>query len=702
MSTAVQKIMLSWFRLDPVQLDDLRRNYPLSVQREVQATLQIILAMYRAEPGKMRRAFQNFHGKPFGRGFSYQSCCRKLDLFIESGGDWTVLVNRAKLTRATNRKSNVQSIALVPAFIDYWRALCDTYQRRNYIRAAHSRLLDIWYKGIEPIDGYGFWTDYWLKTRRDSCPPNCPDHFLPPGWTYDNLRRYVPSRDERNLTRFGVAAARRGLLHIPQTRIGMRFLEWVSMDDLRLDFLMAVPGCHQAVEMLTLIFKDIASDVGLRFRSRPALAKEEGGKQGIKRRDVKSLLVEFLMIFGYPLDYVMNIILERGTASMTESEAEALELATGGHIKIHFTEMVGGRAIPHGFADRAVGNPSGKSWLESSFNPTHNYLSNVPGQTGASYQLRPLDLYGRQNEQRGLESIAGLLPPHRRLELRRPFLSYQEANLTLEQCLRTMNNRRNHKLEGFDQISIWRWRTDPPSPWMSMADWPKSLPRGAESSIELKQVSETPLERASKLSIGCRFQKLSASAAYVFLERNQKSVSVDDNIIKLGVEGKTYKFRDKDLCEHNGTKYLAYYDAKGIQFAANSRDPAAPLGQLYLVRDDGSFAGTAPLWFGASRSDLERHAELQAEQERVFKRLRKRVQDRNGRALQRRTEDIERNLELAAEAMPSMQIVEPDERPLDPLRNDATERIAHDMQAADRRRQQRQNVNVIKEILKDD
>ena len=702
MTTALakSKVRRLTFSLDPEQLDILRSRYPWKVQSEVLITLQLLLAMHRAGPGKMRAAYNTFPGKPCGRGYSYKSLCRKLAQYIDSDGDWTTLVDRAKLTKATNRKQNQQCIELVPAFIDYWRALCDTYQRRNYIRAAHHRLLDIWYKALEPIDGYGYWYDYWIKVRKECVPSHCPDSFLPLGWTYDNLRRFVPASDERNLTRFGVAAARRELLHIPQTRIGMRFLEWVTLDDLRLDFLMAVPGCEQPVEMLTLILKDIASDVALRFRSRPALAKEDGGKEGIKRRDVKALLVEFLMLYGYPTDYTMNIIMERGTASMTESEAKALEYACGGHIKVHFTEMVSGRALPHGFADRSIGNPSGKSWLESSFNKTHNQLSNVPGQTGATYHLRPLDLYGRQNELRALERIAGLLPPAKRIELRIPFLSYQESNLTLEQCFRTTNDRRDHKLEGFDMISLWRWRTDPPSPWMPMAQWPTNLPQGAEQNIELKQVLETPLERAAKLAIGCRFQKMAPSAAYAFLERHQKAVTVDGNIIEVGIEGKTYKFRDEALCEINGRKYLAYFDPKGIQFAADARDTAADLGKLYLLDlKDGHFVGTAGLWFGPSRADLEAHAKLQAEQERVFKRLRKRVQDRNGRALERRTADIQRNLELAAEAMPAVQLAAPDGEVIAAETNSATERIAGEMRTADRRYRQRINVDVIQELL---
>lgn len=688
------------FSLTPDQLDALRRHYPYKVQVETLATLRVLEDMHRAGNGNMRQAFENFPAKPVGRGWSYPSLHRKYMRFIQSGGDWQTLVNKSKLTKSTSRKRAIHSVELVPAFVDYWRALCDRYQRKNYIRTAHLKLLEIWYNASEPVDGYGYWYDYWQKTRTDTVPPYCPDSFIPNGWTYSNLKRYVPHQDERTLTRFGVAAARRQLLHIPQSRCGMRFLEWLTLDDLRLDFLMAVPGCPQAVEMLTLIIKDIASDVGLRFRARPALPKEAGGKEGIKRRDVKSLIVEFLMVVGYPTDYTMNIIMERGTASMSEEEARALELATGEQIKIHFTEMVGGRALPHAFADRAIGNPSGKSWLESSFNLLHNRLSAVPGQTGATYQLRPLDLYGRQNEQRALDKIAGLLPPLERQKLRIPFLSYQEANLTLEQCLRSLNNRREHKLEGFENVTLWRWRTDPPAPWLPMSQWPAELPRGAENNIELKTVLETPLERAARLSLGHHFRKLAPSAAYLFLERNQKLVTVEANIIELTVEGRTYKFRDAALCETNGTKYIAYFDPKGVLFAADSRDTGADLGKLYLVAQDGHFAGTAPLWFGPSRADLERHAELQAEQERVFKRLRQRVQARSGKALEERCETIEHNLALAAQAMPAVQLASPTQ-PADAATNPVTDSIAANMQSASEQRRQRQNINVINELLKE-
>ncbi|MDP1907106.1 MAG: hypothetical protein Q8K85_02305, partial [Hyphomicrobium sp.] len=339
------------------------------------------------------------------------------------------------------------------------------------------------------------------------------------------------------------------------------------------------------------------------------------------------------------------------------------------------------------------------SWLESSFNAMHNAMSNVPGQTGASSPLRPLDLFGRQNDQRALEKIAGLLPPEKRLELRLPFLSYAEANLTLEQCLRARNNRRGHKLEGFDAISIWRWKTDPPGPWLPMSAWPAPLPEGAEKNIALKHVNETPLERAAKLAVGCCFEKMAASIAYSFLDRHQKFVDVDKNIIEVGIEGKTYKFRDEALCQENGVKYIAYFDPRGVQDAADSRNPAHDLGKLYLVRMDGSFAGTANLWFGPSRSDVERHEEMQAEKARVYKTMRKRVTDRNGRALERSIADTERNLELAAEAMPAVQLATPAQGAADPVPASGMERMAADMRSAEARHASRKNVDVIQELL---
>jgi len=114
------------------------------------------------------------------------------------------------------------------------------------------------------------------------------------------------------------------------TREGLRFMEWVVLDDWRSDFRVVDPRAQKAVQLNGILALDVACALAMRFGVRPAVPQEDGTEEGLKRRDAKAVIAGILLTYGYPLDYICNIIVERGTATISPDDAAAIEEATGG------------------------------------------------------------------------------------------------------------------------------------------------------------------------------------------------------------------------------------------------------------------------------------------------------------------------------------------------------------------------------------
>jgi hypothetical protein len=671
----------------PPRSDEFFR-LPDETRDEVKLMLTCLEVMHKAGPGKMRKAYNSIaHHVQHCTGASYKTMKRKLDNLLATG-DWRTLCDQ--------RRTGF-SVGQPVEFIDYWKSKFDANQRRNCGKAARDELLAEWYRG-EEIPGYGNWRDYWLcKMENEPLPEFCPPWFIPSGWEYSNLMRHKPNKTERALTRFGKVKCKEQLLHIPQTREGMRFLEYITLDDVETDFLIQVPDHPSPVVMKCIVAKDIATDLGLRFGARPALPKDNNdGKHGIKRQDVKIIIYNILRTYGFPTDYVMHIIVERGTATLSEADAAVLSEISGGHIVVHWTSMIGGKSLPYAFADGATGNPTGKAWLETSFNPMHNRLGNLPGQKGAHYQLRPAAMAGRERELKALVKAGAMIPPALRAQLRLPFLSYKEAYESMEQLFRTNNSRTEHEMEGFEDVHIWRWITNPPAPWQSMENFPMPLPTGAEASIEIAKRPESPIERWHRLIQGYAFEKIPESSATLFLDQHHDKVTVRKGIITIKIDGKAYSFRDEETgLMENEAQYIAYYSRKDIQSAARVSNRKNDMACIYLTDGKGRYLGKLPLWVGVKRGDHEELEKRIAEKERALKRVARRVADRNTPAMSQRLEDIEANINTLEEAESNLVSFEAGEN--SSIAN-TTKNLAHmsdDMHAAKARTNSRKKVDVI-------
>jgi len=549
------------------------------------------------------------------RGWSAVTLRRKLDLWRHSEHDWRALVNESK-SRPVSRR-------LSPEFLGYWRSLCDQNQRK--CKPAHRALLRAWRNGDE-IPGYGTWRDWFMREAPEkplpiACPPD-----LPRGWNYKTLINYKPDKAETALTRYGVAAAREVLPKVIGTRDGLRFLEYIVLDDWRSDFRI-IDQKGAVVQLNGILGLDVSTGVALGFGLRPESPKDDGqSNHGLKARDARALVADLLCKYGYPCDYKMTIICERGTATIAEPDAAAIKEATGGQVRVVYTSMVTGNVF--GFADRAVGNCLGKAWIESYFNRLHNEAATLPGQIGSNYRKQPANVPAKIAEARALVKAGQYLPPELRREARLPFMHLPEARLSLEHIFRTLNNRTDHVLESFDDVLEWRYEY--------LDEWRPAHEMVGISDTQLDMIltqtrKESPLERMRRLSHGCDFGKLSLSVMPTLLGEHRRVSVVTGGEITFELGGRKFTWRDTaELALVEGAEFLAYYDKENAD-------------TLHLTTGAGRYVCSIPRVHGVHRGDAAALGEQIAQKQGSLNRTLSAVRRRNVPALQKRLDDMTHN-----------------------------------------------------------
>ena len=232
----------------------------------------------------------------------------------------------------------------------------------------------------------------------------------------------------------------------------MRFLEYVSFDDVKHDKLIIVPGYTKAVELLGIGAMCFGSGNYLRFGLRPRLPSDEdkNRKEALRLSDMKLLAAVMLMDYGWSKDYVSYWLLEHGTATLPAELCRALYELTDGHVVCVFSMMEHG--VVTAWDDRAKGNSRAKSWHESWHNLFHNEGANIRGQTGKDRDHAPASLPAMQREAVLLNRAGALMSPDQRARLKLPFTALEEAFNDTREIVNRSNNRIGHSLEGFHRI----------------------------------------------------------------------------------------------------------------------------------------------------------------------------------------------------------------------------------------------------------
>ena len=519
-------------------------------------------------------------------------------------GDWVVLVNKAKAP-VSWRSAGLRPGSLPETFLQLCEQRFGAFKRADGKRQALISLKRQWQTGRnergepEVIAGYGH---VWKDRDREN---------IPPGWSYSNILSRLKKRARfspavRALLHDSTSAA---LEHLPQvlgTRRNLRFLEKVTFDDVRTDWLIFNPASGQAEEMWVLVARDEATAMVLGFVMLPATLREDGKATHLGAQQMKELAGYLLQTYPLPVGYVVNWVVERGTATLAEAVQLALGELFNNRIKVHYTSMIGGKS-PAGYKEKKKGNSRGKASHESHNRLFHTQGSFIGGQTGNRWDIRPADLNARCAEAREIFLNSQALPEHLRDQVKYPLPTPAVARDLFKQFCIDQNFRKDHALEDFDDV-LEEWDGAKWQPVVARASCPcVSEPNGQDSrATTYRKRKEMPVERAMRLIRSVeKWDRCSPDIIKTFLEHTARTVTVvnDGGEIEITVEGKKLTFAPPaSLVTGAGPRFgfkkaLGYFHPDDPQF-------------LHVTSGDGRFHGT---WYQRGRTEyLDRAALEQA------------------------------------------------------------------------------------------
>src|SRR5688572_17677888 len=193
------------------------------------------------------------------RGWAPGTFRRLYDKFVAER-DWVVLVNRSKCQVAWR----ATSVGLPERFLEFCAQRFGEFKREDGKRQALLSIKRQWRTGRnddckdEVIPGY---EEGWSSRVRE---------LFPTGWSYSNILRQIKgsgkfTKGVRALLHEGEAAARSHLPQVLGSRAGLRFLEKITFDDVRTDWLIRNPKTGKAEELWLLVARDEATAMVLGF-----------------------------------------------------------------------------------------------------------------------------------------------------------------------------------------------------------------------------------------------------------------------------------------------------------------------------------------------------------------------------------------------------------------------------------------------------
>jgi len=436
------------------------------------------------------------------------------------------------------------------------------------MKQAMQAIKDDFRSGVE-IPGYGTWrTWYAAEFPEHDLPTALPYGVWPRGWSQSNLYTKAPSKAERMLKARGWAAAKKFLPHVMRDMSGLRYLELIVIDDFETDVIVQArnpaTGRYELVPCKGLLALDGATRDVLAWAMKPKFRKsdEEQAATGAKTHsiteaDVKELLYSVFSGHGLPESYGVTILCENAAASISADFEMALETLFG--VQVSRTGLMAKdlKTLGNGFV-QGGGKPWEKGWIESTFNLVWNMAGALPGQKGASYQLKPADLEAKLLYAQKLLNTEGLTP-EQCAELQTGFFTAEQLLTAFDRIFAALVRRTQHRMQGFDEVVDYRL---PDGSATVIEAEAQKLPAETLVACELLPRRESPLERKAKLTRGVRFVKL-AEAALAMLLLTAKRVTKRNHAIAFAHAGATFTFFDaaspvQALPE--GTELLGYFD----------------------------------------------------------------------------------------------------------------------------------------------
>lgn len=505
------------------------------------------------------------------------------DLYARTG-DWVALVNRAK----AGVEWQVKNVGLPEAFLKYVEQRCASFRRGDGMQQAILSIQRQWETGLTPkgkleaIPGYD---DGW--TNRNP-------HLLPKGWHHTNIRRQLAKRGNltapvTNLIQISTAAARELLPRHLTSRNGLRFLERVTFDDVRTDWLIFDTESGQPCELWLLVARDHATAMVLGFVMHPCVVRPDGSVSRLGLKEMKQLVAWILERYPLP-PYVSHWTVERGTATISQGDGAMLAELLPGQIELHYTSMIGG-ASPTGYKEKKTGNSTGKASHESHNRLFHTQGAFLPGQTGNRWDIRPADLQARCDE--AVEIWQMPLPEHLVGRKRYPLpLPHEARHYIIQFCLQ-QNFRTQHALEGFEKILEWydpAYDNGPakhPGAWRPRSEW------NGDNTVRFRTRMESPVERAIRLMAPYdgQWKKCPPDVIITFLSHRARKIAFTPSFeVKFTLEGSKLTFAPP----FNNVTHLTHLTRSSLLGYHSPDDPSF----LHVTDGQGRVLGT---WFRRAR-----------------------------------------------------------------------------------------------------
>lgn len=548
------------------------------------------------------------------RAVGYGTLIRRHYLCEEKG--WRGCIDGSRLGHSV--------VVVNDAFRTYWHGKVLNCQRNS--AEAYRQLMAEWHRG-DVIPGLP--------------PPSLRGPRLPRGLSYKNLTLAVnmPSAAALALARQGFAAAKAHLATGPQDIGHLRPLEYILFDDVELDFLIVVPGCKKPVKLRLIVAMDLCSRMILSYAVRPGIERADGVEDGLKLTDMKACVARLLRTWGVPLEYQMHFICERGTATLPEGAKTALAELSDGRIVVHETSMIVGQVFA--WKDKATGNSWGKAWLESYFNLLHNSLQHLPGQKGLSYARTPAELHGRKQALALVERLGDRLPAPYAALLKRPFLSCEEAMEYVHDAFARMARRTEHKLNGFDEIGIWR--VSEGHAWKPEWELPANLDPISHT-LEWDKRPEMPVERfMRRLPAIERRHAIHPGDLLTLVEERQEPVRFEKMAFSFTQEGRDYVYLpEAGLLPHltEGKKYLLWFHRQDMAHVYVTR-----------MRPDLGYVGMLRRFTAGKRGEREDAEQYLREKKTMLNRVSEQVKDAGLSRLRAAGDDLAENISIAQSAL---------------------------------------------------
>ncbi|MGE9271601.1 MAG: hypothetical protein ACQKBU_12420, partial [Verrucomicrobiales bacterium] len=378
--------------------------------------------------------------------------------FRQREGDWQVLVPK---------NGNGQT-GLPPAFVEYWRALCERHQRKNY--TAWKELLgelSRWRRGDDSaaIPGYVH------------PPANQIGKAYPAGWSYKNLHHHAPEAFELVAARQGRGKMRSKFVpKVLTTRANLLPGQFYLFDDVWHDLAVNVVGQEKSVRPIELGAMDLFSGMRPMWMMKPILEDLKGHRHMLLENETLYLTAALLRQQGYRPEGTA-LIMERGTATIRGGDFEAkLSDLTGGAVRIEKGGLEGAPTMAGEYAARGKGNPRFKAALESFHNLMHNRMDALPGQVGLNPEHTPQEHYRMQLRNNHLLKALHALAEDGNLNavrgLRFDLMEYHQFVKVASLVYERIHDDPDHNLEGWEEAGLItaEWRLSREQPFATLED----------------------------------------------------------------------------------------------------------------------------------------------------------------------------------------------------------------------------------------